>query len=105
MISLGEDNNQYSMLSDDKYLNIIVSFWEINPEDKERKLLCLGASIELNWIFVDEKCHGYLEESNNTVICTGSSYFDDIYMNFIIEGLLELKKCSHFIILVVSSSR
>ena len=93
------------MISDDKYLNTIVSFWKIIPKEGKRELLCLGALIGSNLVFITNKCHDFLNKSNNTIICTGSSYFDDIYMHFIIEASQELHKHSQFIILVVSKSR
>ena len=104
-MSPGEDNYEKLMVSDDKYLNTIASFWELIPEKGKRELLCLGALSGLNVIFMTKICHDSLKKSNNTVICTGSSYFDDLYMHFIIEGTQELQANSKFIILIVSSSR
>ena len=91
------------MDSDLKYLDTIVSFWKIIPEDGERELLCLGALIGFSLIYTTITCHDSLIKSNNTVICTGISYFDDIDMNFIIEGTEEFQKNTYFILLTVSS--
>ena len=104
-MSPGADNDLDFMTSDDQYLNFIVSFWKINSDVGERKLLCLGALIASNWIFVTKTCYNILRESKRTVICTGSSYFDDIDINFIIKSIIEFPKISKFIILVVSSSK
>ena len=104
-MSPGEDNDRDVMVSDDKYLSTIVSFWEKIPEGGKRVLLCLGALIGSSIIFVKKTCHELLEESNNMVICTGSSYFDDFDMNFIINGTIDFYTDTHFILLLVSYSR
>ena len=102
-MSPGDDNEQDLMASGLKYLDTIVSFWKIIPEYGERELLCLGALSGFSLIYTTITCHDSLLKSNNTVICTGSSYFDDIYMNFIIEGKKDFQKDTHFILLIVSN--
>ena len=104
-MSPGEDNDQNLMVSDDKYLSTIVSFWEKIPEGGKRVLLCLGALSGSSMIFIKKTCHELLKESNNMVICTGSSYFDDFDMHFIIKGTIDFVGNTHFILLLVSYSR
>ena len=103
-MSPGEDNDQNLMVSDDKYLNTIVSFWKKIPEGGNRELLCLGALSGSSIIFMKKTCHELLRESNNMVICTGSSYFDDFDMNFIINSTIDFYRDTHFILLLVSYS-
>ena len=104
-MSRGKDDGMDLVVSDDKYLNTIVSFWKIIPEQGKRVLLCLGALIGLNLIFITKTCLDSLREINNIVICTGISYFDDFDMNFITEDTKEFYGDTHFIVLIVSNSR
>ena len=101
----GADNNRNLTASDEQYLDVIVSFWKIISEKDEREFLCIGALIASNWIFVTKKCRDILRESGRTVICTGSSYFDDIDINFITSSTIEFPKKSKFIVLIVSTFR
>ena len=104
-MSRGKDEGKDLVVSDDKYLNTIISFWKIIPGQGKRVLLCLGALSGSNLIFIIKTCYDSLRETNNIVICTGSSYFDDFDMNFIIEDTKEFYQDTHFIVLIVSSSR
>ena len=99
----GEGNEQDLMVSDDKYLDTIVSFWRI-LEDDERELLCLGALSGFSLLYTTLKCHQTVKESNNIIIRTGSSYFDDIDISFILQGAIELPKGTNFILSIVSNS-
>ena len=104
-MSPGEDNDRDVMVSDDKYLDTIVSLWQKIPEEGKQELLCLGALIGSSIIFIKKTCHELLKESNNMVICTGSSYFDDFDMKFIIKDAIDFFRDTHFILLLVSYSR
>ena len=101
----GADDNQNLMVSDDQYLNVIVFFWEIIYEENKRELLCHGALIASNLILTTKACHEIILKSNNTVLSTGSSYFDDTDIDFIIKRILKFAIKSKFVLLIVSSFR
>ena len=102
-MSAGANDNQKVIVSDDQYLNVIVFFWKIIYEEDIQELLCHGAIIASNWIFVTKKCHENILNSNCTVLSTGGSYFEDIDIDFVIKSTIQFEKRSQFVILVVSS--
>ena len=100
--SKAEDKNNVT-LSRDEYLKVIVSFWKVSFETKNRSILCLGALIGSNWIFTTKRCDCRLHPIKEIGVLTGSKYFIDPNPEFILDDRLEMGSQSNYVIIIVSN--
>ena len=85
-----------------EYINILVSLWRM-LSDKEYYILCLGALIKSNLIFLTTQCSKNLNPFKDVGILTGMNNPLDTPER-ILNGPQPLRKNSEFTILVVSIS-
>ena len=101
-MSVCADNKRKITITSKDYTNILVSLWKMVSE-KEYYILCIGALIKSNWIFVTTQCSDKLNPLEDVGILTGMNKPSDTP-----ERILSSKKPfrdnSEFIILVVSIS-
>ena len=102
-MSLDAENTETVEINKDEYLNVVVSFWKKDLQ-LEKVMLCVGALIKSNWIFVTYECSLILYPRNEIGVQTRTMHSNKIDPVLIIEREQEIPGHSRFTILVVSSS-
>ena len=83
-----------------EYINILVSLWRM-ISDEEYYILCLGALIKSNLIFLTTQCSKNLNPIKDIGVLTGMNNPSDTPKR-ILSGIQPLRNDSEFTILVVS---
>ena len=99
---LDAENTERVEINKDEYLNVIVSFWKKDLKI-EKVMLCVGALIKLNWVFVTFECSQILHPRNEIGVQTRTMYSNEIDPVLIIDREHKITGQSRFTILVVSS--
>ena len=94
------DKKSQIEVKDNDFVNILVSLWKVISQE-EYYVLCLGALVKANLIFVTTQCSHKLDPLSEVGVLTGMNNITD-YPEKILSSEQPFRDKSKFSILVVS---
>ena len=101
-IFAGIENTEIAERNNKGCLNVVVSFWKNDPEEKKLIILCIGALIRSNVIFSTAECSRILHPYREIAVQTGAMKLNKIDPEYILERTQELPSKSKFALVIVS---
>ena len=90
------------MINRDEYFKALVSLWEENPKNKNRKMLCFGVIVTSILIMITKNCNENLHTLEHIGIIFGSNHSTANNLDFILEERKEIRVRAHLAFLLVS---